>query len=49
MNVPPKEFIRVMPDLLRSFTSTAFQEAGTSTTDADCLAELLVVTEPNEF
>jgi len=45
MNVPPKEFIRVMPDLLRSFTSTAFQEAGTSTTDADCLAELLVVTD----
>ena len=45
MNVPPKEFIRIMPDLLRSFTSTAFQEAGTSTTDADCLAELLVVTD----
>ena len=34
-----------MPDLLRSFTSTAFQEAGTLTVDADRLAELLVLTD----
>ena len=45
MNVPPKEFIRVMPDLLRSFTSKAFQAAGTSATDGDRLAELLVLTD----
>jgi hypothetical protein len=44
-NTPPKEFIRVMPERLRSFVAEAFQNVGTSAEDAALLAELLVVTD----
>jgi LDH2 family malate/lactate/ureidoglycolate dehydrogenase len=45
MNRPPEEFTRVMPDVLRSFLSEAFQKAGTSEPDADHIASLLVLTD----
>ena len=45
MNVPPKEFIRVMPDVLRSFISGTFQKAGASEQDAAHIANLLVLTD----
>ncbi len=45
MNIPPKEFIRVMPGVLRSFTAEVFQKAGTSAEDGAFLAELLVLTD----
>ncbi len=45
MNVVPKEFIRVMPDVLRNFISDAFQKAGTTEEDAAHIANLLVLTD----
>ena len=45
MNVVPKEFIRVMPDAIRTFVSEAFQKAGTSEEDAAHIANLLVLTD----
>ena len=45
MNVVPKEYIRVMPDAMRSFISNAFQKAGTSEADAAHMANLLVLTD----
>ena len=45
MNTPPKEFIRVMPQALRSFVAEAFQSVGVPTADAAFLAELLVLTD----
>ncbi len=45
MNLVPKEFIRVMPDVLRGFVSKAFQKAGTSAEDAAHIANLLVLTD----
>lgn len=45
MNVVPKEFIRVMPDVMRGFIREAFEEAGMSAADAGHIAELLVLTD----
>ena len=45
MNVVPKEFIRVMPDAMREFISSAFKKAGTTDEDADHMAHLLVLTD----
>ena len=45
MNVPPKEFTRVMPDALRTFITAVFQKAGTSNEDAAFMANLLVLTD----
>ena len=45
MNVPPEEFIRVMPSVLTTFVTEAFEKAGTSTEDAAFLANLLVLTD----
>jgi len=45
MNVVPKEFIRVIPDVMREFISEAFQKAGTSEADAAHIARLLVLTD----
>ena len=45
MNTVPKQFIRVMPDTIRSFVSEAFQKAGTSAADAAHIADLLVITD----
>ncbi len=45
MNVVPQEFIRVMPDAIRSFVSEAFQKAGVSEEDAAHIADLLVLTD----
>ena len=45
MNVPPKEFIRIMPDVLRGFVTQAFLKAGASEQDAAKIADLLVRTD----
>ncbi|MBM4044016.1 MAG: Ldh family oxidoreductase [Planctomycetes bacterium] len=45
MNVPPKEFVRVSPDRLRSFTVELFRKAGMPDADARLLADLLVASD----
>ncbi len=45
MNVVPKDFIRVMPDAIRSFITEVFQKAGASKDDAMHIANLLVLTD----
>ncbi len=45
MNLVPKEFIRVMPETLRSFVSETFRQVGTSAEDAAHIANLLVQTD----
>jgi len=45
MNVPPKEFIRVMPDTMKRFIGEAFQKAGMTAADAQHIANLLVLTD----
>ena len=45
LNTPPKEFTRVMPDILRSYTATLFKRAGMPDEDARLLADLLVASD----
>ena len=45
MNVPPTEFVRVMPDDLRNLVANLFTKADVSNADATLIADLLVATD----
>jgi len=45
MNVPPKEFMRVMPQRLHAFTRSLFRRAGMPEEDAKLMADLLVASD----
>ena len=45
MNVPPTQFIRVMPDDLRRFVSDVLQKVEVPDYDADLIAALMVDTD----
>ena len=45
MNVPPKEFIRVMPQRLHDFALALFKKAGMPEEDAQLMANLLVASD----
>lgn len=45
MNVPPKEFIRVMPNVLKPFIVELYKKVGVSDEDANFLADLLVTND----
>ena len=44
-NTPPKEGIRIPAPVLQNFIADLFQKAGTTQSDADLLADLLVATD----
>ena len=45
MNVPPKEFVRIMPEKLHALTSELFRKAGMPDEDARLMADLLVASD----
>lgn len=45
MNVPPKEFIRVMPNVLKVFVVEIYKKAGVSDEDANFLTDLLATND----
>lgn len=45
MNLPPTEFIRVRPELLREFSQSCFAKVGMNVEHASTLASLLVTND----
>lgn len=45
MNVPPKDFIRVMPSVLKPFVVELYKKVGVSDADANLLVDLLVTND----